>query len=43
MSSWAFTTARRWLDHHATADAPDAHGVLDLNGTVVLPPAPGAL
>ncbi|MGX9712888.1 DUF6630 family protein [Janthinobacterium lividum] len=27
----------------ATADAPDAHGVLDLNGTVVLPPAPGAL
>ena len=27
----------------ATADAPDAHGVLDLNGTVVLPPSPGAL
>ena len=27
----------------ATADAPDAHGVLDLNGTVVLSPAPGAL
>lgn len=27
----------------ATADAPDAHGVMDLNGTVVLPPAPGAL
>ena len=27
----------------ATADAPDAHGVLDLNGTVVLPPAPGDL
>ncbi|MDQ4625085.1 DUF6630 family protein [Janthinobacterium lividum] len=27
----------------ATADAPDAHGVLNLNGTVVLPPAPGAL
>ncbi|NVI82957.1 WG repeat-containing protein [Janthinobacterium sp. BJB401] len=27
----------------ATADAPDAHGVLDLNGTLVLPPAPGAL
>jgi len=27
----------------ARADAPDAHGVLDLNGTVVLPPAPGAL
>ena len=27
----------------ATADAPDAHGVLDLNGTVVLPPTPGAL
>ena len=27
----------------ATADKPDAHGVLDLNGTVVLPPAPGAL
>ena len=27
----------------ATADAPDTHGVLDLNGTVVLPPAPGAL
>ena len=27
----------------ATADAPDAHGVLDLNGTVVLPPAPGTL
>ena len=27
----------------AMADAPDAHGVLDLNGTVVLPPAPGAL
>ncbi|WP_298405678.1 WG repeat-containing protein [Janthinobacterium sp.] len=27
----------------ATADGPDAHGVLDLNGTVVLPPAPGAL
>ncbi|PHV51180.1 hypothetical protein CSQ91_08685 [Janthinobacterium sp. BJB301] len=27
----------------ATADAPDAHGVLDLNGTVMLPPAPGAL
>lgn len=27
----------------ATADAPDAHGVLDLNGTVLLPPAPGAL
>ena len=27
----------------ATADAPDAHGVLDLYGTVVLPPAPGAL
>ncbi|PHV23099.1 hypothetical protein CSQ92_08875 [Janthinobacterium sp. BJB446] len=27
----------------ATVDAPDAHGVLDLNGTVVLPPAPGAL
>ncbi|WP_219115911.1 WG repeat-containing protein [Janthinobacterium sp. UMAB-56] len=27
----------------ATADAPAAHGVLDLNGTVVLPPAPGAL
>jgi hypothetical protein len=31
-----------WLTF-ATADAPDAHGVLDLNGTVVLPPAPGAL
>ncbi|PIF12944.1 DUF6630 family protein [Janthinobacterium sp. 13] len=27
----------------ATADKPDAHGVLDLNGTVVLAPAPGAL
>ncbi|WP_058050500.1 WG repeat-containing protein [Janthinobacterium sp. Ant5-2-1] len=27
----------------ATADAPDAHGVMDLNGTMVLPPAPGAL
>ena len=27
----------------ATADAPDAHGVMDLNGTLVLPPAPGAL
>lgn len=27
----------------ATADAPEAHGVMDLNGTVVLPPAPGAL
>jgi hypothetical protein len=27
----------------ATAAHPDAHGVLDLNGTVVLPPAPGAL
>ncbi|WP_425254396.1 DUF6630 family protein [Janthinobacterium sp. NFX145] len=27
----------------ATADAPDAHGVLDLNGMLVLPPAPGAL
>ncbi|MGK5011610.1 DUF6630 family protein [Janthinobacterium sp. MDB2-8] len=27
----------------ATAEAPDAHGVLDLNGTMVLPPAPGAL
>ncbi|MGK5004517.1 DUF6630 family protein [Janthinobacterium sp. LB2P70] len=27
----------------ATAGAPDAHGVLDLNGTLVLPPAPGAL
>ncbi|OEZ82640.1 hypothetical protein JAB8_47060 [Janthinobacterium sp. HH106] len=27
----------------ATADASDAHGVLDLNGTVVLPPSPGAL
>lgn len=27
----------------ATADAADAHGVLDLNGTVLLPPAPGAL
>ena len=27
----------------ATADAPHAHGVMDLNGTVVLPPAPGAL
>ncbi|OEZ92117.1 hypothetical protein JAB9_46810 [Janthinobacterium sp. HH107] len=27
----------------ATADAFDAHGVLDLNGTVVLPPSPGAL
>ena len=27
----------------ATADAPDAHGVMDLNGTVVLPPVPGAL
>ena len=27
----------------ATADHPDAHGVMDLNGTVVLPPAPGAL
>ncbi|MCC7680260.1 WG repeat-containing protein [Janthinobacterium sp. FW305-128] len=27
----------------ATADTSDAHGVLDLNGTVVLPPSPGAL
>ncbi|PLY44340.1 hypothetical protein CSZ94_06270 [Janthinobacterium sp. ROICE36] len=27
----------------ATAGTPDAHGMLDLNGTVVLPPAPGAL
>jgi hypothetical protein len=27
----------------ATAGNPDAHGVMDLNGTVVLPPAPGAL
>ncbi|MGK5078812.1 DUF6630 family protein [Janthinobacterium sp. HLX7-2] len=27
----------------ATADSPDAHGVLDLNGTVVLAPVPGAL
>ena len=27
----------------ATMAHPDAHGVLDLNGTVVLPPAPGAL
>ncbi|MDO8047764.1 WG repeat-containing protein [Janthinobacterium sp. SUN211] len=27
----------------ATADKPDAHGVMDLNGTVVLAPAPGAL
>ena len=27
----------------ARADAPEAHGVLDLNGTLVLPPAPGAL
>jgi hypothetical protein len=31
-----------WISF-ATADAPDAHGVLDLNGTVVLPPSPGAL
>ncbi|MDO8065298.1 WG repeat-containing protein [Janthinobacterium sp. SUN206] len=27
----------------ATADKPDAHGVMDLNGTVVLMPAPGDL
>lgn len=27
----------------ATAARPDAHGVLDLNGSVVLPPAPGNL
>ncbi|APA68159.1 DUF6630 family protein [Janthinobacterium sp. 1_2014MBL_MicDiv] len=31
-----------WITY-ATAAQPDAHGVLDLNGTVVLPPAPGAL
>lgn len=27
----------------APADNPEAHGVMDLNGCVVLPPAPGAL
>ena len=31
-----------WLTF-ATAARPDAHGVLDLNGCVALPPAPGAL
>lgn len=31
-----------WLTF-ATAARPDAHGVLDLNGSVALPPAPGAL
>ncbi len=31
-----------WLTF-ATAAQPDAHGVLDLNGCVALPPAPGAL
>lgn len=51
---WIVPLSRRYVDlgvyyaddgwiTFATADAPDAHGVLDLNGTVVLPPAPGAL
>ena len=31
-----------WITFAAAAQA-DAHGVMDLNGTVVLPPAPGAL
>ena len=31
-----------WLTF-ATAAQPDAHGVLDLNGCVALPPSPGAL
>lgn len=51
---WIVPLSRRYVDlsahdaqegwiTFATADAPDAHGVLDLNGTVVLPPSPGAL
>ncbi|MGK5050694.1 DUF6630 family protein [Janthinobacterium sp. RB2P8] len=51
---WIVPLSRRYVDlgvyyaddgwiTFATADAPDAHGMLDLNGTVVLPPAPGAL
>ena len=51
---WIVPLSRRYVDlsahdaeegwiTFATADAPDAHGVLDLNGTVVLPPAPGTL
>jgi hypothetical protein len=51
---WIVPLSRRYVDlcahdaeegwiTFATADAPDAHGVLDLNGTVVLPHAPGAL
>lgn len=51
---WIVPLSRRYVDlgvyyaddgwiTFATADAPDAHGVLDLNGTVVLPPAPGAM
>ena len=51
---WIVPLSRRYVDlgvyyaddgwiTFATADAPDAHGVLDLNGTVVLSPAPGAL
>ena len=51
---WIVPLSQRYVDlgvYHAddgwitfaTADAPDAHGVLDLNGTLVLPPAPGAL
>ncbi|MGK5075478.1 DUF6630 family protein [Janthinobacterium sp. ZB1P44] len=51
---WIVPLSRRYVDlgtyyaddgwlTFATADKPDAHGVLDLNGTVVLPPAPGAL
>ena len=51
---WIVPLSRRYVDlgvdyaddgwiTFATAARPDAHGVLDLNGTVVLPPAPGAL
>ncbi|MEG1054048.1 MAG: WG repeat-containing protein, partial [Janthinobacterium sp.] len=51
---WIVPLSRRYVDlgtyyaddgwlTFATTDAPEAHGVLDLNGTVVLPPAPGAL